>query len=466
MRNAISYYHTETIQFFILATAQVALISAITLISMALPKISQEFILTSIELRMLNAAYGLSFGGLLLLGSSAPARYGMFHTFMVGICVWGLASLLCAVSWNFSFLLFSRLLQGAGGAIAAPASILLLKACFPREMQYNKMLATWGVLASLGATIGMIASGFILSVSVWRMGFYCIAILAMLIFAAGAKFLPRPAPSNAGQLPLWRGLLFCAGIMAVTYALLTISKDTSFYTLGMLTAGICIICVFFVIDSKANNTMLPVLLFINPTRLIALSAIFLGSGAMGTFFFATSVWLQTTEGWTPLQLSLAFLPFGGCVFIAALAGGFIIKVIGATSTVLAGLLLAIAGLLFAVWSNGAAGVAGVTAMVLFPLGISFCFSGGTVNFLSGLPAQYNAPAAGCLNIAMELGPATIFALFTLLASLIGSLFTYSNQLIEYYQLVLLIVAITLMVFLLIIGAYYCYAKLQKNGFEQ
>ena len=79
---------------------------------------------------MLNA-YTLTFGGLLLLGARAGDLLGRRRTFLTGIAIFTVASLVGGFATTGWFLLPARALQGVGGALAAPSSLALLTTMFP-----------------------------------------------------------------------------------------------------------------------------------------------------------------------------------------------------------------------------------------------------------------------------------------------------------------------------------------------
>ena len=83
------------------------------------------------ELSWVLNAYTLTFGGLLLLGARAGDLLGRRRTFLAGIAVFTVASLLGGFATTGWFLLAARALQGVGGALAAPSSLALLTTMFP-----------------------------------------------------------------------------------------------------------------------------------------------------------------------------------------------------------------------------------------------------------------------------------------------------------------------------------------------
>src|SRR5215470_9464352 len=133
--------------FVLLGAVQVVLIATITLIVVALPTMSRDLGLRASDLALISSAYGLAFGGLLLLGGRLADQLGRRAVFMAGVAVFGVSSVLAGLAPGRDMLLAARFAQGCGAALAAPAALALLVLMFPEPRQRARALATWGCLA-------------------------------------------------------------------------------------------------------------------------------------------------------------------------------------------------------------------------------------------------------------------------------------------------------------------------------
>ncbi|WP_292510194.1 MFS transporter [Mesorhizobium sp.] len=147
--------------FTMLATVQATLIFTIALIMVPLPKIASDFGLISTDLLLLQVAYGLPFSGLLLFGGRLADRYGGRRMFVLGLAVFGAASLVAAFAPSYGVLVAMRCGQGIGGAMTAPAAMAVLRALIPAPAAYSRAMATWGGVSVLGAIAGFVVSGIL-----------------------------------------------------------------------------------------------------------------------------------------------------------------------------------------------------------------------------------------------------------------------------------------------------------------
>lgn len=141
-----------------LATVQATLIFTIALITVPLPVIADEFGLTSADLLLVLAAYGLPFSGLLLFGGRLADRFGGRRMFAIGLAVFGAASAIAAMAPNYPILVVMRLGQGIGGAMVAPAAMAVLRLLFPEPSAFRRAMAPWGGVSVLGAVLFALAS--------------------------------------------------------------------------------------------------------------------------------------------------------------------------------------------------------------------------------------------------------------------------------------------------------------------
>src|SRR5207247_10650976 len=124
--------------------------------------------LSQATLAWVVSAYMLTFGGLLLLGGRVADLFGRRRLFLVGIALFGLASLLDGLAQSQGMLIGARALQGIGAALATPAALALVTALFPPGPERVKALGVWGALSGLGFAVGILLGGAITEAASWR----------------------------------------------------------------------------------------------------------------------------------------------------------------------------------------------------------------------------------------------------------------------------------------------------------
>ncbi|OPG06011.1 MFS transporter [Microbispora sp. GKU 823] len=389
----------------VLGGTQVALVAAITLMTVPLPSIQREFGLGQGDLALLTSAYGLTFGGLLLLGGRLADRLGAREMFLAGMVLLALASAAGGLAPDRAVLLAARFAQGAGAAMAAPAAVALVTRLHPDERERQDALAVWGTLSVTGAVGGSLLSGLVAAVASWRWSFLLPAAVGVAAVAAGAFLLPA-APRTAARLDVPGALLATAGLVAVTYGLVEGSAAVAGAGL-LLTAG------FVVVQARTARPLLPLRLLAHRGRGVALVVVFLTAAASATVTFLLSLYLQQVRGLSPISTSAAFLPFLLVVVMGPISGR-LLRRLGVRRVLVAGLLLAAVAMLLVgrIASTGTV----LAGLLVFPVASGMAFSAATVAAFDGVSAEDSGAAGGLVNTAMEVGPTAGLAVLVALAA--------------------------------------------------
>ncbi|MET9618259.1 MFS transporter [Kitasatospora indigofera] len=423
--------------FALLGTVQAGLIFTLTAIAVPLPQIGREFGLGRADLVLLNAAYGLSFAGLLLLGGRLADRSGGRRTFTTGLLLFGAASLASALAPGYPALLAARFAQGAGAALVAPAAMAVLRTLYADPAAHARALAGWGGLSVLGATAGNLLSGVIAAAASWRWTFAvplavtaaALALAPRLLPAAPARDGGRHGPPSAGRpaLDLPGAVLATAGITLAGYGLvLGEARPWSSPTvLGALVGAATLLGVLLLVERRVRDPLLPPGFLLHRRRAPALTAIGLTAAGTSTTFVLLSLHLQQQRGWSPPATSGAFLPFAAALLGSSRATGPLIGRFGARRVTAAGLAVAASGLLLL----AATGfdprlpypVALLPGLVVLPAGAAASFAGAVVLVFEDVPQSLAGLAGGVLNTAMELGPTLVLAVLLTTGSDSGSL---------------------------------------------
>ena len=141
-----------------------------TVAIVALPKIQDELSLSDAGRSWVITAYVLTFGGLMLLGGRLGDTIGRKRTFIVGVALFTIASILCGLAWDEATLVTARLLQGVGAAIASPTGLALIATTFPKGPARNAATAVFAAMTGVGSVMGLVVGGALTEVS-WRLAF-------------------------------------------------------------------------------------------------------------------------------------------------------------------------------------------------------------------------------------------------------------------------------------------------------
>ena len=138
-----------------------------TVVNVALPEIGRDLDASTSSLQWILNGYLLTLASLILLGGSLGDRHGRRRIFVVGVAVFTVASLLCAIAPNAELLVAARLLQGVGGALLTPGSLAMIEASF-RPGDRARAIGAWSGLAGVAAALGPLLGGWLVEAVSWR----------------------------------------------------------------------------------------------------------------------------------------------------------------------------------------------------------------------------------------------------------------------------------------------------------
>ena len=408
--------------FALLAMVQFVLILAISVLNVLLPKVQAGLGLDEGRLAMLNAAYAVSFSGLLLLGGRVADLRGPRSTLVAGMAVFGLASVGAAAAPDAWSLVGARFGQGIGAAFAVPSAVSLVGALYPNEARRDRVMALWGGLAAFGGTAGMLLSGAVAAIGSWRWAFAVPVLASAVTLGLAPRLLPpdeqHPA-DRRGRLDAPGAVLVTAGISALSYGLLQAPQSGwgSAATLAPIGAAAVLLAGFAAVERRVAAPILPLSLLRVPSRNLALWTVFLGSTGITSVFFLVPLYLEQARGYSGPAAAAVFLPFGVGLVVTGLAAGALIGRFGPRPATTAGLLVAAAGLLLTAGIGAARPEPALLwlGLVVFAVGVGQVFAGATVSALSGAVAGQTGTVGAVMNTALETGPALGMSLVVTLA---------------------------------------------------
>ena len=285
--------------FALLVVAYFMTIVDLTIVNVALPTIGVKLHFPESDLQWVVTAYGLTFGGFLLLGGRAADLLGRRRLLMVGLAVFSAASLACGLATSDTFLIIMRGFQGFGAAIVLPAALSIVMNMFPEGAERNKALGIWGAMGAMGATVGLLAGGLLTRYIGWQYIFF----LNVPIGAAALALAPKVVPESKVSAERRRYDPF--GAASITSALVVLVYAISqapqvgwaaTQTVAMLTVGVALLGAFFVIETRVEAPLLPLRLFRLSTVSGSNAVGFLLTGSFYTFIFIGTLYMQQVLG--------------------------------------------------------------------------------------------------------------------------------------------------------------------------
>ncbi len=407
--------------FALLVVAYFMTIVDLTIVNVALPTIGVKLHFPESDLQWMVTAYGLTFGGFLLLGGRAADLLGRRRLLMVGLAVFSAASLACGLATSDTFLIIMRGIQGFGAALVLPAALSIVMNMFPEGAERNKALGIWGAMGAMGATVGLLAGGLLTRYIGWEYIFF----LNVPIGAAALALAPKVVPES--RLSAERRRYDPFGAASITSALVVLVYAISeapqvgwgaTQTVALLTLAAALLGMFFVIETRVETPLLPLRLFRLSTVASSNAVGFLLTGSFYTFIFIGTLYMQQVLEFSALKTGLAWLTAS----VTALAfAGPSQKLVTKTSpkrVMVFGMALIGAGILWAIripphgnfWQDlaGPFFVAGI--------GVAFAFIPVSIGALTGVTERDAGVASGLISTSQQLGGAIGVAIASSIAT--------------------------------------------------
>ncbi|MFV0496165.1 MFS transporter [Mycobacterium sp.] len=280
-----------------------------TVAIVALPKIQDELSLSDAGRSWVITAYVLTFGGLMLLGGRLGDTIGRKRTFIVGVALFTISSVLCAVAWDEATLVIARLSQGVGSAIASPTGLALVATTFPKGPARNAATAVFAAMTAVGSVMGLVVGGALTEVS-WRLAFMVNVPIGLVMI-----YLARTALRETNRE---RMKMDAAGAMlatlACTAAVFAFSMGPERGWLSAITVGsgmvaLVAFCAFVLVERTAENPVVPLQLFGDRNRLATFAAILVAGGVMFSLTVSIGLYVQDILGYSALRAGIGFIPF-------------------------------------------------------------------------------------------------------------------------------------------------------------
>jgi EmrB/QacA subfamily drug resistance transporter len=338
------------VALLVIATAQLMVVLDATIVNVALPHIQTALRFSDASLEWVVNGYALALGGLLLLGGRAGDLLGRRRMFVTGLLLFSAASLAGGLATSQAWLLAARAVQGAGGAIVAPAALALIATTFPEGPPRNRAMGVYAAMSVAGGAAGLLAGGLLVTYASWRWVLFVNVPIGIGAALAALVVLPRTA-RRPGRFDLPGIVTGTGGVAALVYGLsnaATSPDGTSHWgdakVVAALAASVVLLAAFAFSEARSSHALLPVRLLRSRDRLGA-NLMMLGVGAtlFGVFFFLT-LFVQEVWGYSPLRAGMAFLPLTAAVLAASAAVTRLVPKTGARPLLIAGAVGTAAGL--------------------------------------------------------------------------------------------------------------------------
>jgi EmrB/QacA subfamily drug resistance transporter len=392
-----------------------------SILNIALPSIKRDLGFTQESLQWVVNGYILTYGGFLLLGGRVADLLGRRRIMVTGLVVFALSSLVGGLAQSESLLVAARFAQGFGAAMLSPAALSTLTTIFRSGRERNTALGAWAAVSGVGGAAGVLFGGLLTEGPGWRwvlfvnIPFAAVALIGSFVLLKGGRASARLVNFDA-----LGAFLVTGGMLLLVYSLVK-APDVGWgaaRTVGGLVLAGALLVAFVVNELRASNPLVPMSILrvkgvavADATQLVAVA------GFLPMFFFLT-LYMQTVLDYSPIQTGIAYLPLTAGFIVAASISSQLFARIGTKPVIVAGTLIAAAGLywLSRIPVDGSYVSDLLPGLLVSSIGLGGVFVGATTAANAGVSEDKAGLAAGLLNTGTQLGGALGLAILSALAT--------------------------------------------------
>jgi EmrB/QacA subfamily drug resistance transporter len=351
---------------FSLSMAQFMVVLDFTIVNVALPSIQHDLHVATTTLQWLVSGYAVSFGGFLLLGGRFADVYGRARLYRIGLVVFVAASISGGLAVEPGLLIASRVVQGIGAALLAPAGLSLLVISYPDEKERSRALGTYGAIVSTGFASGAVIGGLLVAIT-WRLVFFVNVPIGIALLAASLRLLPKDPPGSGKKLDVPGAVTVTAGVALLVLAIVR-AGDTLQATQPVLLAVVAaaLLTGFVARERRAQAPLLDLAL-LKDRGITGANLTILAVGAFNAAqVLLVTLYLQEGRGLSPVLTGVCFIPQAAGAFALSGPAGRLVPRLGprrALAIAMSIALLALTGAALAVLVGSLTGLLAAQFMI-------------------------------------------------------------------------------------------------------
>jgi len=333
---------------FVLATASATcavIVLDTNVVAVSLPSIARSFHASFADVEWVVSAYMVAFASCLLPAGGLADRLGRKKMLLLGLAVFFLASLGCAIAPSVLFLNVSRAVKGVGAAMLLTAALAVIANTFHEGAPRARAWAIWGMCMGLATTVAPLIGGVITQWLGWRWIFLlnlpvCIALAVSVHYAIRESRNPHAGPIDAAGSTLF-GLALALGI----WALIGTQSDgwTSWATAARFASSVILLISFVALERVRAHGMIDLSLFKQRRFVAAVLAMFGYAACAQVMMTFLPLYLQNAFGFSAIAAGLGMLPFAICMILGPRLGAALSQRFSSTALLVLGLGLIAAG---------------------------------------------------------------------------------------------------------------------------
>lgn len=307
-------------------------------LTVAVPSMTEDLGASAQDTQWILDSYILVFAGLLLTSGSLGDRFGRRKVMIVGLLLFGAASLAAVFCTNPGEVIAVRVAMGLGGALIMPSTLSILITVFD-EAERGRAMAAWGSVSMLGLVGSPVLGGVLIDHFSWHSIFFINIPVVALAIVAGLLLMPESKAPWQKPDPLG-AVLSAAGMTALIWWIIEIPQHGAFGARSLVTLAVAVVALtgFVVWENITSAPMVPLVLFKHRDfsgGSVSLALVQIGTGGL---LLVLTQYLQFVLGYSPVEAGLAFVPLAVTALVGNTAGAQLAAKIGNRWLIVAGML--------------------------------------------------------------------------------------------------------------------------------
>lgn len=408
----------------IVSSALLLIVVDMTVLYTALPRLTHDLGASASEKLWIVNAYALVVAGLLPGLGTLGDRLGHKKPFIVGLAVFGVASLIAAYAPTPAILIGGRVLLAVGAALMMPATLSIIRLTFTDERERALAIGVWAAIASGGAAIGPVLGGFLLEYFWWGSVFLINVPIVAIALMLGLVVLPNTLGNPKHPWDALGSFQIMVGLVGLAYAVKETSKREPSLEAGLAAAviGAVALILFVRRQRRSPHPLIDFSLFRNAAFSSGVAAALVASASIVGIELVLSQQLQLVDGLSPLQAGLFILPIPLAAFVAGPLTGTLLPRLGAEVVLRSGLILAALGLGGYLLAHEAGALTQIVTLVVLGLGIGASMTAASSAIMFNAPPERAGMAASIEEVSFELGGAIGIAVLGTVMSVVYTAF--------------------------------------------
>jgi EmrB/QacA subfamily drug resistance transporter len=379
-----------------------------------LPIIQAQLHASAEDAQWVVEGFALVLSALILTGGSLGDVFGRRLVFVLGVVLFGLASIGCGIAASPAILIGSRCVQGAGAALMTPGSLALISASFTGA-ERGRAIGTWAGFASLTSAAGPVLGGYLAQTFSWRAVFFINIPLAIGTILIALLAVPESRDDAAPRTVDVPGIALATfGLFALTFGLIREERpliDPAGF--GAIVAGVAGLVAFVWWERRAKTPMMPPFLFADRSFAVLNAYTLLLYAPLGASLYFLPYVLIDVQHFSPVEAGAALLPLVAVQFaLSRWSGGNVARLGVRLPLVIGACFGGVAFLLFALPGAGAGYLPGyLLAVLALAAGVTWFVAPLTTGVLDAAPRSHSGIASGVNNAVSRVAGLLAIAVF-------------------------------------------------------